>query len=379
LRIVIDGRYINDRFPGIGRYTYNLARALGGLDTKDEFLILINPRQKNSRFDFDLIADTKNMHLIPCSIPRSLPFEVFSLPVVIHRLRPSVFHAPFFLRPYAIPCPCVTTLHDVIPLRYGDNSDRIFYRPIFWIGVKLACQSSAAIVCPSKTSGEYIERFCERLGKRLFVTPLAADPLLRRQPESAIDKMRQKLGLLRPYVLHLGSHFPHKNVESLVLAWASLKSSANQHSMSHQLVLAGYNASNSPLIRKLMRKHGIEDSVNFIGTVDEEEIASLYSGADLFVFPSKIEGFGLPVIEAMACGTPVICSNAAALREIANGAAWTVDPNHIDSLAGAIDQFLASSKLRREFIKKGLDRAAQLTWEATAKETYRVYKKVSQS
>jgi glycosyltransferase involved in cell wall biosynthesis len=229
------------------------------------------------------------------------------------------------------------------------------------------------------TSGKSIAGFCKRLGNRLHIIPLAADPHLRRQPESAVDKMRQKLDLPKPYVLHVGSHLPHKNVESLVLAWAQLKSSTYQHKISHQLVLAGYNSSNPSLIRELVMKHGIEDSVTFVGEVDEKELASLYSGADLFVFPSKIEGFGLPVIEAMACGTPVICSTTNSLREIVSGAAWTVEPNHIGSLAEAIVQFLRSPKLRQTFIKKGLNRSTQFTWEATARATHLVYQKVSQS
>jgi alpha-1,3-rhamnosyl/mannosyltransferase len=365
-------------FPGIGRYTYNLARALGGLDTKDEFLILINPRQKNSRFDLDLIANSQNIHLISCAIPRSLPFELFSLPIVVHRLRPSVFHAPFFLRPYAIPCPCVTTLHDVIPLRYGDGSNGIFSRPIFWMGTKLACLFSAAIVSPSIASGKSIDRVCKHLGSRMFVIPEAADPHLSQQSQPAIDEMRQKNDLRRPYILHIGSHFAHKNVGNLVLAWASLMSSKSQRFANYELVLAGFNSSNSPHIRELVRKHGLENSIHFLGEVSEKELASLYSGAEVFVFPSKTEGFGLPVIEAMACGTPVICSNTTALQELTDGAAWTVDPDQIDSLADAINQFLSSPELQQEYLKKGLDRSAQFSWKRTARETYSVYQKVSQ-
>jgi len=378
LRIVIDGRYINDKFPGIGRYTYNLVRAFGGLNTRDEFLILINPRLKNHRFNLNIISNKSNIRLVCCYIPRFFPFEMLFLPFVVHRLRASVYHSPFFLRPYLIPCPCVVTLHDLIPLQYAYSQESIINRTIFWIGVKLACMLSAAIVTPSIASGKSIHKFCKRLGNRMHVIPLAADPLFSRQPLSIIDQTRKKLGLLRPYVLHVGTHLPHKNVESLVLAWARLKSSTYQHKDSHQLVLAGHTSSNSPLIRELVAKHGIEDSVSFVGEVDENELCSLYSGADLFVFPSKIEGFGLPVIEAMACGTPVICSNASSLREIVDGAAWMIDPNNIDSFADIINQLLYSPELRQKFIQKGFARCAQFNWETTAKATYLVYQKVTQ-
>lgn len=377
LRIVIDGRYISDRFPGIGRYTYNLVRALGRLDTRDDFFILINPRQKNRRFDLDLIAYQQNIHLVACHVPRSFPCEMFSLPFVIHKLRPSVYHSPFYLRPYAIACPCVTTLYDLIPLRHGKEAKRLFSRSIFWIGAKLACQSSAAIVTPSVSSGQSLQDFYKRLGNRLHIIPLAADPLFKPQPENAIRDMRLKLDLRGPYVLHVGSHFTHKNIESLIFAWAHLKSSILRHKSPHQLVLAGFNSSSYSRIKTLAMKSGIDDSVNFIGEIDEKELAPLYSGADLFVFPSKMEGFGLPVIEAMACGTPVLCSNTDTLKEITDGAARVIDPGHPDSFAEAIAQLLCSPPLRRTLSKKALCRSAQFTWEATAKATYRVYQKVS--
>lgn len=378
MRIVIDGRYIKDGFPGIGRYTYSLVSALGKLETGDEFFILINPRQKNRRFDLDLIENKQNIHLVPCHVPRSLPLEMLFLPLVIQKLRPAVYHSPFYLRPYAIACPCVTSLYDLTPLQYGNGLKRIFSRLVFWVGANMVCRSSAAIVTPSVSSGQSIREFCDRLGNRLYTIPLAADPHFKRQPDAVISKTRKHLNLSGPYVLHVGSHSPHKNIEALILTWRYLKSSIHHRKVPHQLVLAGYNSSNSSRIRALVMKSGIEDSVNLIGEVEEKELAPLYCGADLFVFPSKIEGFGLPVLEAMACGTPVICSNADSLREIADGAAWIIDPDHPDSFAEAIVQLLCSPSLRKTYISKGLRRSAQFTWEATAKATHRVYQKVSQ-
>lgn len=376
MRIVIDGRYINDRFPGIGRYTYNLVQALGKLNTQDEFLVLINSKLKNSRFDLRFVSEQPCLSLVDCHVPRFLPAEMLLLPIVIHRLNPSVFHSPFFLRPYPLSCPCVITLHDLIPLRSFNNTDSAFNRMIFWFGAKLACHLSSAILTPSVSSAKSIQKWCKSLDNRLHIIPLAADPLIQRPSKFIVDRMRRKFDLHKPYVLYVGSHLPHKNLESLVLAWSRIMSSTHRDNYRYQLVLAGREFLGYPKIRNLVEQLGLKTSVRFLGEVGEDKLPALYSGADLFVFPSIIEGYGLPVIEAMACGTPVICSNACSLPEVADGAAWMIEPDNIDSLANAMDQLIHSPDLREKFAQRGLARCAQLTWDATAQATHLVYQKV---
>lgn len=377
MRIVIDGRYINDRFPGIGRYTYNLVRALGKLDTQDEFIVLINSKLKNSRFDLHLVSEQPCFSLVDCHVPRFLPAEMLLLPIVVNRLNPSVFHSPFFLRPYALSCPCVITLHDLIPLQSFKNTNSPFNRMIFWFGAKLACHLSAAILTPSVYSAKSIRKWCKNLDNRLHITPLAADPLIQRQPTFIVDRMKHKFDLHKPYVLYVGSHLPHKNLKSLVLSWSRIMSSTNQYKYRYQLVLAGREFPDYPKIRKLVEQLGLETSVRFLGEVGEDTLSALYSGAELFVFPSKIEGYGLPVIEAMACGTPVICSKTCSLPEVADGAAWMIEPDNIDSLTNAIDQLIHTPELRKKFAQKGMARCARLTWDATAQATHLVYQKVT--
>lgn len=377
MRIVIDGRYINDRFPGIGRYTYNLLRSLGKLNTQDELIVLINSKLKNSRFDLSSFSEQPCFRLVDCHIPRFLPAEMLCLPIVVHRLNPSVFHSPFFLRPYPLFCPCVITLHDLIPLQSFKNTNGLLNQMIFWFGAKLACHLSAAILTPSVYSARSIQRWCKNLDNRLHIIPLAADPLIQRQPTSIVDRMRRKFDLRKPYVLYVGSHLPHKNLESLVLAWSRIMSSTPRYDYLYQLVLAGREFPGYSKIRNLVEQLDLKTSVRFLGEVEEDNLSALYSGADLFVFPSIIEGYGLPVIEAMACGTPVICSKACSLPEVADGAAWMIDPDNIDSLSNAINQFLHSPNLRKKFAQKGMARCAQLTWDATAQATHIVYQMVN--
>lgn len=378
VRIVIDGRYINDRFPGVGRYTYNLVRALGKLNTRSEFVILINSKLKNSRFDLRLVSEQPRFSLVDCQVPRFLPAEIPFLPIVIHRLNPSVFHSPFFLRPFPLSCPCVITLHDLIPLESLKNKSCPFNRMIFLFFTKLACHLSDAILTPSVSSAKSIQKWCESLDDRLHIIPLAADPLIQRQPKLVVDRTRRKLDLHKPYVLHVGSHLPHKNLENLIIAWAHIMSSTNRNNFRYQLVLAGREFPGYSKIRNLVEQLGLKTSVRFLGEVGEDDLSALYSGADLFVFPSKIEGYGLPVIEAMACGTPVVCSNSGSLPEVADGAAWMVEPDNIDSLSNAIDQLIRSPNLREKFSQKGIVRSDQLSWESTAQATHLVYQKVKQ-
>jgi len=248
---------------------------------------------------------------------------------------------------------------------------------IFWFGAKLACHLSAAILTPSVYSARSIQRWCKNLDNRLHIIPLAADPLIQRQPTSIVDRMRRKFDLRKPYVLYVGSHLPHKNLESLVLAWSRIMSSTPRYDYLYQLVLAGREFPGYSKIRNLVEQLDLKTSVRFLGEVEEDNLSALYSGADLFVFPSIIEGYGLPVIEAMACGTPVICSKACSLPEVADGAAWMIDPDNIDSLSNAINQFLHSPNLRKKFAQKGMARCAQLTWDATAQATHIVYQMVN--
>ena len=378
MRIVIDGRYINDNFPGIGRYTYNLIRAWGALNTGQELVVIVNRRLQNRRFDLKVLETTPNCYLVDCSVPRFLPAELLFLPPLIRSLRPTVYLSPFFLRPYYLPCPCVISIHDVISLHFQTEKHHFLSSTTFRIFARAACRFSAGIVTVSHSSEKAIRKWYPKLDKPIYVTPLAADPCFRQLSSIPVDRMRHKYGLHHPYVLHVGSHLKHKNVSVLLFAWHRLTSSARLGRQSHQLVLAGGGNTRFPEIRHLVARLGIESSVRFLGDVEECDLAALYNGANLFVFPSTMEGFGLPVIEAMACGTPVICSTTDALREVSGDAAWHFDPENVSGLTEGIDRFLGSRQLQKSFGRKGLARSSLFTWEATAKVTNSVCQKVIQ-
>lgn len=204
--------------------------------------------------------------------------------------------------------------------------------------------------------------------EKIIVTPLAPAEHFKPQPKERIEHVMRKYGLPERFVIYVGVIEPRKNLPTLFKALAMLKSS-----LPHKLVLAGdvgwYGESEIEEINRL----GLDGQVICTGYVPDEDLPAMICGADALVYPSLAEGFGLPVLEAMACGTPVICSSAPALPEIAEGAALMVDPHDVDSWAEALRQLLTDSDLRLELRRKGLERASQFSWERTARLTLRAF------
>lgn len=182
----------------------------------------------------------------------------------------------------------------------------------------------------------------------------------------AIARIKNKLGLQSNYILTLGSLDPRKNLKGILQAWTLLR---QEHpSFDYQLVVAGGKGKN--FSEEFELDDFNEDNIKYLGYVDDEDLAPLYSGASLFVYPSLFEGFGLPVLEAMSCGTPVVTSNTGALKEISEGAAELVDPNRPEDIAQGVLNVTDSGKLSENLVHQGLQRVEQFSWEKSARETY---------
>jgi len=203
--------------------------------------------------------------------------------------------------------------------------------------------------------------------------PLAADHCFCPQPLAEVERVRRKYTLPKGYILYIGINKPHKNLKTLIGAWAQVRNSQFAIHNWH-LVIAGVWDSRYPEPRQRVEELGLENAVRFLGPVLEKDLPGLYAGAILFIFPSLYEGFGLPVLEAMACGTPVICSNTSSLSEITGEAALLVDPLEVDALACAIDRVLSAETVRKELRDKGLSQARNFSWRKTARETLKWYR-----
>ncbi|MCL4396030.1 MAG: glycosyltransferase family 4 protein [Chloroflexi bacterium] len=199
---------------------------------------------------------------------------------------------------------------------------------------------------------------------KVDVVPLAADARFVPQPAAEIERARAKYTLPPEYVLSVGINKPHKNLSALLDAWRQVDSPA-------RLVIAGPWDTRYPL-----ENQAGSAGVTFLHEVADADLPALYAGALLFVMPSLYEGFGLPALEAMACGVPVVCSNAASLPEVVGDAALLFDPTRVEEIAAALQRALAARALRDQLAARSRDRAAQFSWERAARETLRVYASV---
>jgi alpha-1,3-rhamnosyl/mannosyltransferase len=234
--------------------------------------------------------------------------------------------------------------------------------------VGLAVSRAAHVVADSEATRNDLVARCRVPAERVTAIPLAADAHLRPVPAGAF---RRQEGLERPYLLYLGTNKPHKNLVALVRAWGALPTTVRAD---YQLVVAGYQDARYPEARLLAAALG--DSVRWLGPVAHADLAALYSGAQWFVFPSLYEGFGLPVLEAMACGTPVACSRASSLPEVVGEAGLTFDPRDEREMRAVLTRLLEDAPLRAQMAARALARAGQFSWEATARATYAVYRAV---
>jgi alpha-1,3-rhamnosyl/mannosyltransferase len=390
VRIAIDARYVNDHFPGIGRYVYNLLRALAQLDQPHTFAVLYNPELSNTRHDMAALSRYLPIRLVSTRLRPFSAAEQIILPRMLRTMQVDLYHAPYYVRPYAgLPCPSIVTLYDVIPRLFpAEVSPRA--RLLFDLLTRLAIRASRHVLAISASARDDLIAAYRIPRERITVTPLAADPRLRPQPRDAIDAVRAKYGLPERYILSLASNKPHKNLVSLVEAFAKSGDagwgiedgdtfpSAHPASRIPALVIAGHWDPRYPEAREAAERLVPRDAVRFLPGTAEADLPALYSGAEVFAFPSRYEGFGLPPLEAMACGAPVLCCNISSLPEVVGEAALRVAPT-TEALAAGLARLLEDEALRAELRAAGPQRAALFSWKKTAEKTLDVYERIARN
>jgi len=301
-------------------------------------------------------------------------WEHFKLPGEVKKLKCDLLHCPGYIAPYKAPCPTVITVHDIIAFKHPElckTSNRLYFRAMLARSIRQAAQ----IIVPSNfVKNNLIESF-NTASDKINVIPFAAADVFKRvdDPEQLIQ-VRKKYKLPEKFILFLGNHEPKKNIEGIIRAFAKFKKQVK----GYKLVLAGRTAWRTARIHKLIEELTIEKDIICTGYVPIADLLALYSLADIFFFPSLDEGFGIPVIEAMSCGTPVICSNSGALPETTAGAAICLPPDNYNLMAEKLANFANSPALRAEYAEKGLKRIEQLSWKTTTEATLKVYKKALQ-
>ena len=370
MRIAYDATAIPRLMAGAAVYTYELARALAAVDVENEYVIFA----RGTHFD-DLPAVRPGLRVLKVrapSRPLRLLWEQAVLPLRLRGLGIDVLHSPHHTTPL-LPCACrrVVTIHDLtfllLPERYPPTR-RLYFQAM----TRLSARVADAIIVPSEAVRGDVMRLLRPPAERVFVIPEAAGAAFHPQDAVAIEAVRRRYGLERPFLLSVGSLEPGKNRERLLQALARLRA----RGLKHSLVVAGQQAWRHEGEAPLARRLGLADSVRFLGHVPQADLPALYGAADLFVFPSLYEGFGLPALEAMACGTPVVASNVSAVPEVVGDAALQVSPLDVEALAGAMERLLRDDRLRADLRERGLERARQFSWEKAARQTVEVYHRV---
>jgi glycosyltransferase involved in cell wall biosynthesis len=364
----MDVRTIADHFPGIGRYTYQLALALGQERNRDELVLVTNPELTNTRFNLGNLTAGSDIRVVTTSAKPFTLREQVLCPFELRKLSPSAVHFPYVVMPYAAPRPVVITIHDIIPVifpNFFSLRQRLFYRASLW----MALRTAEAVICVSEATRADLTRFFRIDSSRLAVIHEGIEKMFRPCTSEEIETVRQEYSLPLDYVLYLGSNKPHKNLPALIQAYARTKTKA-------PLVVAGSEDPRYHQAHFLVDSHGLKDKVLFLGAVKEQKLPALYSGAKAFIFPSLYEGFGMPPLEAMACGIPVACSDIPSLRETAGDAALFFDPKDGDAITAAIERVLTDQSLRAHLRAAGLLRSAEFSWQAAAQKTLAVSTKV---
>ncbi len=307
-----------------------------------------------------------------------LRFEQQDFPQAARRAGADLIHTPYWAPPLSSPLPVVVTIHDLIPLLLPEYRGGGLAR--LYTGLAAAsARGAAAVITDSRASGEDILTHLGIPAGRIYPIPLAVPAQYHPRPGSLLDlAVRKKYALPPEYVLYLGGYDVRKNVETLLRAYTYVRTGTEA-----PLVLAGrLPTRRSPRfldVQAAIARMGLAESVQVIGEVDEEDKPALYRLARTVAFPSRYEGFGLPVLEAMACGRPVIAGNTPALVELLGDAGFAVDPDDARHMGGAILATLTQDNLNQELGQKALARAAQFSWARTAAETAAVYRQVLQA
>ncbi|HEY8550907.1 MAG TPA: glycosyltransferase family 1 protein [Vicinamibacterales bacterium] len=367
MRIGFDARKLHDF--GVGTYIQNLLRELARLDRTSEYVLLCgeNDREWLSQLGPNFRPVVVNAR------PYSIREQVV-IPWRLLRERVDLFHSPHYVLPPLVRCPSVVTIHDCIHLmfpQYLPNRLAPLYARVFmwW-----AAHHSARVLTVSSASKHDILRFFRIPEDKISVIYNAIDERFRTPPpDEEVHRIRERFQLYEPFVLYAGNVKPHKNLERLIEAFHQLHVNGFDDL---KLLIIGNDISKYATLRRAIHAHNLHKYVRFLGFVPDQTLAILYRLASVFVFPSLYEGFGLPPLEAMASGTPVVTSNVSSLPEVVGSAAVLVDPTDPAAIAEGIAHVLYDPQLRDELRRRGLERAAQFSWETAAREVHAIYEAI---
>ena len=373
-RIGFDGLFADAaRGAGTWAYAVNLIEELANLDRQTEFCVFLAAGAAG-RFPLRLA----NLRVVPCrlagSVAARLAYQNLILPLHARALKVDLIHSLGNYGPAEPLARSLVTVHDLLPFFDGEIVPGAYFRMrarALDILMRRSLQRADGIIAVSEfTRTLLLERYPFVRGKVRVI--YNGTPGLRGSSRTDAAEFRERYGIRGPYILAVGIYPPHKNVERLISAFALLKESAQ---IPHQLVLAG---APGPDAAALVRRAacGSTQSVVFAGFVPDQDLSALYSSAELFVYPSLMEGFGLPLLEAMKHRVPVACSNSGPLPEVAGNAALFFDPREVAEIARAMRRLMDDRDFRSQLIERGVRRAERFSFRASAEQMLDTYERI---
>jgi len=374
VKVAIDIRRMTEF--GVGTYIRNVVRTLGRLDQESSYY-LIGPPEKSD----EIGPLPPNFHKVPLATPERSIKGFFEFRDALQKLRCDVAHVPnLFSVPRALPCPYVMTVHDML-----DHMARAHQQPGFWGTCQLqmtkrVLRGAARIFAVSNFTRTEIEKLFNIPSSRIEVVYNAIDERFLRGHATAADRelIAQRYQVTYPFLLYAGRISPHKNVVRMIEAFSALKTELERDQLypDLKLIIIGDDLSGNPDLRRTVVRSCVQNDVRFLGFIPIEVLRIFYDCAKIFVFPSLYEGFGLPPLEAMAHGTPVVTSNVSSLPEVVGNAAVLVNPENVFEIMRALHRVLTDQALRDRMKERGYQQSTRFSWENSVRRVLDVYRQV---
>src|ERR1700723_4398974 len=375
VKVAIDIRRMTEF--GVGTYIRNVVRTLGRLDRENEYL-LIGTRAKVD----EIGALPPNFHPIPLLAPERTLRGYREFRSALKRMNCDLIHIPnLFSVPRVLPCPYLMTVHDMLEHMTRAHAQSALWRSIHFQMTKRVLAGAARIFAVSNFTRNEIEKLFEIPSERVEVVYNAIDERFLGGHATAADRdlIARRYQVTYPFLLDAGRIRPHKNVVRMIEAFSALKTELerDQAYPDLKLIIIGDDLSGNPDLRRTVVRSGVQNDVRFLGFIPIEVLRIFYDEAKVFAFPTLYEGFGLPPLEAMAHGTPVVTSNTSSLPEVAGNAALLVNPENVFEIRRGLQRVLLDPVLREQMKQRGYEQAQRFSWTTSVSRILEIYREVA--
>jgi glycosyltransferase involved in cell wall biosynthesis len=376
VKVAIDIRRMTEF--GIGTYIRNVVRTLAQLDRENKYYLIGSPGKVT-----ECGALPGNFHSVPLESGDNTFQGNLDFRAIVRRLKIDVAHVPhLFWAPRVLSCPYILTVHDLLEHMYGSRDASSLRRSLHFYLTRRVLRRAARVIAVSQFTKKEIEKLLSIPDRRIEVVYNAIDERFLNGHATDADRalIAQRYQVNYPFILYAGAIRPHKNVVRIIEAFSALKNELQKECQlpDLKLIIIGDDLSSHPRLRRTVVRSGVQNDVRFLGFVPIEVLRIFYDVAKVFVFPSLYEGFGLPPLEAMAHGTPVVTSNTSSLPEVAGNAALLVNPENVFEIRRGLQRVLLDMELREKMKQRGYEQAMKFSWAASVGRILEIYREVAE-